>query len=88
MQIKSKFEENSEIELLTRPFVAIHKLSGNVYLFQKASRIDNENNAILIASGKYTASSLEVGQETETTLSKYPNDWRVVLNPTITVTEG
>ena len=85
MEIKSKFEENNAIELLTRPFVAMHKPSGNVFLFQKTQN-NNENIAIVIAADKMNG--LTVGHETETTFSKYPNDWRIVLNPTITVTEG
>lgn len=89
MEIKSKFEENNKAKPLERPFIAVHKESGNVYLFQKTWRSDAENIAILIVPRKGDFfSSLEVGQETETTLMRSPDQWRIVLNPTITVTEG
>jgi len=88
MEIKSKFEENNEVKPLKRPFIAVHKPSGNVYLFQKSERVDNSRDiAILITLGENGA-TLGVGQETETTLMRSPDEWRVVLNPTITVTEG
>lgn len=88
MEIKSKFEENNEVKPLTRPFIAVHKESGNAYLFQKSIRVEGRGIGILIAFGKNTPYSLEVGSETETTLIKHPDQWRIVLNPTITVTEG
>lgn len=82
MEIKSKFEQNNKKKQLVAPFIAVHK-SGNTYLFPSGET--DKTKGILIVKGDKTFG--EVGSLSETTFVESPDDWRVIENATITVTE-